>query len=143
MNASIILSNSRPEPKCLSSEYYGQSNKIQRRNARILKSGDQIFVRLVSARYASHVLAEITLNDVNDMSEIYRRLRNHTVGKSGLAQLYLRNITRGWSMQQPFMIYERPIRIPTSVTRPIQQPEPKKSICKRQIPESIRLRYSM
>lgn len=110
---------------------------------RPLRYGDKIFVRLTSGYSAYKTLAEFTLSDVNDMSEVYGELRKHTRGQNGLAQLYVRNVTRGWSMRQPFKLYADRIRVASSATHPIIQPECRDARVRRQIPESVRLRYSM
>lgn len=113
---------------------------------RRIQFGDKIFIRLEQARLGTRTLAEFTLTDVNDLSEIYGELRLRTRAYRGLARLYVRNISRGWSFQQPFMLYgdtSRPASaMAASVTRPVTQPERATSTAScRPIPESIRLLY--
>lgn len=113
---------------------------------RPMRYGDRVFVRLQN-QYHTEILAEFTLTDVNDMSEVYGELRRYTRGRRGLAKLYVRNISRGWSMNQPFMLYaDSPFKtqpIAASVTHPVSQTSQKLSTGRREIPESVRLRYSM
>ena len=113
---------------------------------RPISHGDRIFVRMVGTRYNTALIAEMTLTDVSDMSEIYGELRRHTRGRRGLTKLYVRNMSRGWSFEQPFMLYadRGPSPSPAaSVTHQLKQPEAAASGSRRQIPESVRLRYSM
>lgn len=112
---------------------------------RVISYGDRIFVRVVEYGYEASTLAEFTLCDVRDMSEIFGELRLRLRGRKGLTRLYVRNITRGWSQQQPFKLYGEQVRnfnnIAQSVTRPLRQPEAAIKSPRRQIPESIALRY--
>ncbi|MDE6382619.1 MAG: hypothetical protein K2L57_07095, partial [Muribaculaceae bacterium] len=104
---------------------------------RPIKYGDRIFVRIVSMRQGWRALAEFTLTDVNDFSELIGELRHHTRGERGLTRLYVRNATRGWSFEQPFMLYGERKPVPSSsVTRSAVQPSGR-----REIPESVRLLY--
>jgi hypothetical protein len=50
-------------------------------------------------------VVELTVNSVNDLSELWGELRRHCRGIRGLAKLYLRNASRGWSMERPMMLY--------------------------------------
>lgn len=105
---------------------------------RPIRYGDRIFVRVTRIQYGVKTLAEFTMTEVNDLSEIYGELRHYTRGERGLTRLYIRNVTRGWSLEQPFMLYaERRASSPAaSVTRPDRQPG-----ALREVPESIRLLY--
>lgn len=86
--------------------------------------GDRIFVRVVSVERGWRTVAELTLTTVADMSEVYGELRHHTRGERGLTRLYVRNATRGWSFEQPFMLYGETRRVPAaSVTHAVRQPE--------------------
>ena len=55
-------------------------------------------------------VAEFMLNSINDLSELWGELRRKCRGVSGLAKLYLRNASRGWSMVRPMMIYPEGFR---------------------------------
>lgn len=111
--------------------------------SRTIIYGDKIFVSLVRRQYGNRTLAEFTLSDVNDFSEIYGELRRYTRECRGLAQLYVRNVTRGWSISRPFMLYGETPRIASSVTRPVAQPAATSVSHQREIPESVRLRYRL
>ena len=71
---------------------------------RPMRYGDRIFVRLTYPNHHGPAIAEFVLTDVNDMTEVYGELRRYTRGKHGLAKLYIRNMSRGWSKEQPFML---------------------------------------
>lgn len=64
--------------------------------------GDRLFARLVMH---GRTVVELTVNSVNDLSELWGELRRHCRGIRGLAKLYLRNASRGWSMERPMMLY--------------------------------------
>ena len=50
-------------------------------------------------------IVEFMINKVSDLSELFGELRKLTRGVRGLAQLYVRNFSRGWSMERPMMLY--------------------------------------
>lgn len=68
-------------------------------------SGDKVFVRLSRMHSGAPAIAELTLNNISCLNEIYDELRKVIRGLRGLAMLYIRNVTKGRSMQQPFMLY--------------------------------------
>lgn len=104
---------------------------------RPIRYGDRIFVRLVSVREGWRTLADFSISEVNDLSEIFGELRHYTRGEKGLTRLYIRNATRGWSFEQPFMLYADRHPVPaSSVTRTPRQPAGR-----HEIPESVRLLY--
>ena len=104
--------------------------------------GDRIFVRLVSVERGWRTIAELTLTTVADMSDVYGELRHYTAGQRGLTRLYVRNATRGWSFEQPFMLYADVHRRPaTSVTHSVGQPA--QSITPRRVPASVRQLYGL
>jgi hypothetical protein len=45
------------------------------------------------------------ISRVSDFSELLGELRRQTRGCRGLARLYVRNVSRGWSMERPLMLY--------------------------------------
>lgn len=63
--------------------------------------GDKLFARLVMK---GKVIIEFMVNQVSDLSELYVELRRHCRGVRGLAKLYLRNMSRGWSWERPLML---------------------------------------
>ncbi len=104
---------------------------------RPMRYGDRVFVRLESMQGMRRTLAEFTLTEVNDLTEVIGELRHYTRGLRGLTRLYVRNVTRGWSFEQPFMLYSEARRVPgVSVTHPAAHRGGR-----RDIPESIRLLY--
>ena len=64
--------------------------------------GDRLFARLVMH---GRTVVEFMVNSINDLSELWGELRRHCRGIRGLAKLYLRNASRGWSMERPMMLY--------------------------------------
>lgn len=71
-----------------------QRNKIE--------FGDRIFARLTMG---GRTVFEFMLNRVSDMTELLGELRHMTSGLRGLAKLYIRNQSRGWSQERPLMLY--------------------------------------
>lgn len=69
---------------------------------REISYGDRLFARLVMH---GKTVVEFMVNSINDLSELWGELRRKCRGVSGLAKLYLRNASRGWSMVRPLMIY--------------------------------------
>lgn len=64
--------------------------------------GDRLFARLVMH---GRTVVEFMVNSVNDLTELWGELRRQCRGMRGLAKLYLRNASRGWSMERPLMLY--------------------------------------
>lgn len=64
--------------------------------------GDKVYARLVLNGIK---VVEFVLERVTDMTELIGELRYRTQQYSGLARLYVRNLTRGWSEERPFMLY--------------------------------------
>lgn len=71
-------------------------------DGREISFGDRVFARLVMH---GRTVVEFMANSINDLSELWGELRRKCRGISGLAKLYLRNASRGWSMVRPLMIY--------------------------------------
>lgn len=71
-----------------------QRNKIE--------FGDRIFARLTMG---GKTICEFMINRVADMTELLGELRHSTRGLRGLAKLYIRNQSRGWSQERPLMLY--------------------------------------
>lgn len=67
-----------------------------------IRYGDRLFARIVMR---GRTVVEFVLNQVSDMTELLGELRKKVKGLRGLAQVYVRNYSRGWSMEQPFMLY--------------------------------------
>lgn len=71
-------------------------------SGRKISYGDRLFARVV---LGGKTVVEFIVNQVNDFTEFLGELRKHTRGFKGLARLYLRNMSRGWSQQRPLMLY--------------------------------------
>ena len=61
--------------------------------------GDRLYARLVMG---GRTVVEFMISRVSDFSELLGELRRQT---RGLARLYVRNVSRGWSMERPLMLY--------------------------------------
>lgn len=82
----------------------------------ILTLGDRVYAMLsVNGRK----IAEFTLDRVSDMTELIGEMRNCAQRYSGLVQVYVRNMTRGWSFTRPLMlytdVYQRQLRVSASL----------------------------
>lgn len=64
--------------------------------------GDKI---LATLSINGHKIAEILCDRIADLSQLFEELRARTQQYSGLASLYIRNITRNWERRRPFMLY--------------------------------------
>ena len=67
-----------------------------------IRYGDKIFARIVMR---GRTIVEFVLNQVCDMTELLGELRKKVKGVQGLAKIYLRNYSRGWSLEKPLMLY--------------------------------------
>lgn len=72
-----------------------------------IKYGDRLFARIVMR---GRTVVEFVLNQVSDMTELLGELRKKVKGLRGLAKVYIRNYSRGWSMEQPLMLYASSVR---------------------------------
>ncbi len=66
--------------------------------------GDRLFVRLMQD---GRVVMEWVLETVSDLTELFSALHSRCRDIRGLVKLYLRNVSRGWSLVRPFMFYTR------------------------------------
>lgn len=67
-----------------------------------MRYGDRIYARLCLK--GKNVL-EFVIEKVGSMTELLGELRTHTRELRGLCKLYVRNMSRGWSMERPLMLY--------------------------------------
>lgn len=67
--------------------------------------GDRLFARLVRH---GRTLLEFVVTEVCDFTEFMGELRKKAKGLKGLVRLQVRNYSRGWSMEQPLMLYASP-----------------------------------
>lgn len=82
--------------------------------SRQIKYGDRIFVR-VSMR--GRAMLETYIDRIEGYSELVGAIRNKLHGAGGLAHLWIRNQSRGWSIEKPLMFYT-PSRNPSVVAAP-------------------------
>lgn len=67
-----------------------------------LRYGDKVYAMLcINGRK----VAEFVMDTLADMTQLIGELRQSACRYGGLAQLYVRNMTRGWSMRRPLMLY--------------------------------------
>lgn len=69
---------------------------------RELRAGDSVYACLVMS---GRVVAEATFEGVGSFSELLCRVRQLARRCRGLARLHVCNRTRGWSFEQPLMLY--------------------------------------
>ncbi len=63
---------------------------------------DRVYARLTMA---GRTVAEFTRDRVTNFSALLAMLRALVPGCRGLARLTVRNMTRGWSLERPLMLY--------------------------------------
>lgn len=66
--------------------------------------GDRVQARLI---LNGRIVAEFVTDRIADMTELLNAVRFRTRDLRGLAQLYIRNLTRGWVEERPLMLYPR------------------------------------
>lgn len=67
-----------------------------------LSYGDKIYARLI---LNEKNVIEFVIDNIASMTELIGELRMMTRSLKGLAKLYVRNMTQGWCIERPFMIY--------------------------------------
>ena len=73
--------------------------------SRPIAFGDKVFARVMMG---GKTILEFMADRVNDLSELYGELRSKCRGMRGLVKLYIRNMSRGWSIERPLMFYSDP-----------------------------------
>lgn len=110
--------------------------------SRAIRYGDRVYV---SVSIRGRIVVEFETSTVGDYSELMRELRSRTRGVSGLTQLRVRNMSRGWSLERPFKLYSELMpRAAAAGMRAAAKRNPESSRfsgVRREIPESIRLLY--
>lgn len=105
------IRRSFPPARTISAPAAGADRKIS--------YGDKMFARLVMH---GRTIAEFMVSSVSNLSELWGILRRKCRGMRGLAKLYLRNASRGWSMERPMMLYPDIIpHVPASDSRRISE----------------------
>lgn len=72
----------------------------ERRN--IIETGDRIFARL---SMGGRTIVEFMMNTIGSRRELLNEIRKFAEGMRGLAKLYIRNQSRGWSEEGRIMMY--------------------------------------
>ena len=67
-----------------------------------MQYGDRVYVRLI---VGGAVAVDFTTCCANDLTELLGMVRVQTRGRHGLGRLYVRNMSRGWSIDRPLMLY--------------------------------------
>lgn len=75
--------------------------------ARYIESGDRIFVR-VSRNGQS--LREFVVDNVSNFTDLIGEIRYASQYVEGLTQVFIRNYSRGWSLERPMKFY--PVSLP-------------------------------
>lgn len=69
---------------------------------RPIRYGDRLFARIVMR---GRTIVEFVLDRVSDMTQLLGEVRKKVKGIRGLARVYVRNYSQGWSLEQPLMLY--------------------------------------
>lgn len=80
----------------------------------MMKYGDRIYARL---SLNGQKILEFMIEKVSDFTELLGELRAHTRRYRGLCRLYVRNLSRGWSMERPLMLYPETYPTPGGALR--------------------------
>lgn len=75
---------------------------LKKCGSRSVNNNDRLYVRL-SMKGMS--IAELDLVGMTSLSDIISQLRYVASRYRGLAQLHIRNISEGWCMERPLMLY--------------------------------------
>lgn len=67
-----------------------------------LEYGDNVYARM---SVNGCIVAEFRSTTLMDMAHLQREMRRLTRKVRGLASFYVRNLSRGWSMERPMMLY--------------------------------------
>ncbi len=95
------------KPKIWTKLLEGHSIFIIMKNIqRIIRSGDRLYASLSVDR---DVVASGELTGVTDMTDLIAKVRKGAGRVCGLARLYVKSLTRGWTLTRPLMLYpEKP-----------------------------------
>lgn len=66
-----------------------------------IEQGDEVYASL---SIAGKVIAELKETDAEKMDDILHKLRTLALRYSGMTRVYIRNHTKGWSLQLPLML---------------------------------------
>ena len=86
-------------PTVYSSDYVRGLNTLGReRRDNTLRKGDRIHATATSS---GKMIAEMVMDGVGSISEIMSGLHGASGMKRGLVRIYIRNVSRGWSLERP------------------------------------------
>lgn len=108
LNSNRIISSARTGNNTLVNQHYYKNATDHRHD---IAYGDRMFIR-VSMRGSA--ILETYMDRINGYSELIGAVREQMHGASGLAKVWIRNHTRGWSIEKPLMFYA-PTRNPSAV----------------------------
>lgn len=83
------------------------TRSFSRPASRQISMGDKIFVRIVAG---GRTIMEFMTRAVASMTELTGEARRNLRKYHGLCRLQIRNMSQGWSMEKPLMIYADPYR---------------------------------
>lgn len=86
----------------LSQSSAGLNLATLRRESGLIRFGDRIFVKIA---VRGRVMFEVIWHHVADRTDLLSKIRSRCAGMRGLVTLYVRNMDRGWSREEPLMLY--------------------------------------
>lgn len=86
---------------CGNSFTYGHNLK-RRYPAQYIRKGDRIYVRIIQDRVK---VMDFTVENADSYTALIGEIRYAARELQGLAQIYIRNHSRGWSEERPMMFY--------------------------------------
>lgn len=97
-------------------EFFRPERHYSRQN---ISRGDRMFVRVT---HQGSTVLETFLDNVDSYTELIGEIRSRMHGRSGLAKLWIRNHSQGWSQEKPLMFYP-PKRNPSAIPpkRPVSR----------------------
>lgn len=69
---------------------------------RTIMKGDRMCARML---FANGEMLMFQSREVYDMTDMLSAIRRECRGRRGLMRLFIRNATRGWSIERPMMLY--------------------------------------
>lgn len=85
--------------------YKSASTQYQKSQERIISHTDRMHARL-SLR--NEIVTEFTRENFSSLSSLLAAVRAKVPHLSGLARLNVRNMSRGWTLERPLMLYSEP-----------------------------------
>ncbi|MDE7402108.1 MAG: hypothetical protein K2M87_01705 [Muribaculaceae bacterium] len=72
-----------------------------------MRWGDKIFVRVRPTSFGQGRGVEFTSYEISDMTSVIGEIRHRLRGERGLWMVYVRNVSRGWSVDRPIKLYRQ------------------------------------